>query len=197
MSIFSTHNLTYCSFPSQIPETKQESPWPHHCPASVPCWAMAATICRCLVFTPLTACSDSLLPLTKTAASRGRAEQPSCTYYIFIINSKLKWVTVHFGHVNYRAEMAFNTQPSTPCLYHVQAGYTADSRQFDIVCANILRGPLLELQPRLMEYCKCVRAHIGEGLVMCTGTIAGTSCTAKAHVDASMSHACMCANAVK
>jgi len=30
----------------------------------------------------------------------------------------------------------------------------ASGRCFDLVMANILRGPLLELQPRLAAYCK-------------------------------------------
>jgi ribosomal protein L11 methylase PrmA len=38
------------------------------------------------------------------------------------------------------------------CRAHVQQG--SDARLFDLVMANILRGPLLELQPRLTGYCK-------------------------------------------
>lgn len=47
------------------------------------------------------------------------------------------------------------------CVYGVveqqggAGGAGADSRHtFDLVMANILRGPLLELQPRLTDYCK-------------------------------------------
>lgn len=36
--------------------------------------------------------------------------------------------------------------------WHVQAGHPETT--FDVVAANILRGPLLELQPRLTQYCK-------------------------------------------
>ena len=44
-----------------------------------------------------------------------------------------------------------------PCLYCLQLkarSQFAPAGQFDLVMANILRGPLLELQPRLSSYCR-------------------------------------------
>lgn len=47
-----------------------------------------------------------------------------------------------------------NTQHRAISLCLLQEDGAAPGGRFDLVMANILRGPLLELQPRLTGYCR-------------------------------------------